>query len=99
MDINVSFESGELVALLIIGALGGTAAASVFKLDSKGRRVAALVRNTLIGVLGAIVGSVIFRALEIDLPDLLEQSISLADVLVAFVGAVVVIFVAGLLRD
>jgi uncharacterized membrane protein YeaQ/YmgE (transglycosylase-associated protein family) len=95
----MDFGTGELLALLIVGALAGSGAASVLGLDKSGRRLTVLVRNVIVGVLGAFVGSALFRALDIDLPDILNESISLADVLVAFVGALMVIVVAGLIRD
>ena len=93
-------ETNEIIALVVLGALAGTAAASVMGLrKSKGRMEQALV-NTLIGIVGAVVGGFLFRALNLedDLPDILNASISLADLLVAFIGAIIVILVVGMIR-
>ena len=93
-------ETNEIIALVILGALAGTAAASVMGLrKSKGRMEQALV-NTLIGIVGAVVGGFLFNALKIDddLPEILKSSISLADLLVAFIGAIIVILIVGIIR-
>lgn len=80
-------ELGDILVLLVIGALAGRAAASI--LGEPGD----LVRTTVIGVAGAVVGSFVFRVFDLSLPDELEASISLADVVIAFLGALLVIVV------
>lgn len=94
-------EQSEIVALIVVGAIAGTAAASVMGWrKSSGRKGATVVQNIVIGVLGALVGGFLFGVLDLrdDLPEFLEASISAADVLVAFVGAIIVIFVVGLIK-
>jgi uncharacterized membrane protein YeaQ/YmgE (transglycosylase-associated protein family) len=88
-------EIGEIIALIIVGALAGTAAASMMGMRGKSSR---LIRNTIIGIIGALVGGFLFELLDISLPEVLDASISLADVIVAFIGAVLVIFVWNRIR-
>jgi uncharacterized membrane protein YeaQ/YmgE (transglycosylase-associated protein family) len=80
----------ELIGLIIflaIGALAGYMASFVMgrRRGSGGGRV---VRDIIVGVIGAFVGGYLFRILGISEDNLLM------DILTAFVGAVIVIFVA-----
>lgn len=79
---------GEIIVLLAVGTLAGRTAATV--LGGRG----SVIRDTLVGILGAVVGGFIFNALNIELPADLEASVSLADVIVAFCGAMVVLLLA-----
>ena len=89
----------NLLSLIIVGAIAGTAAASVLSLRSrKNSSVMDWIRNTIIGILGAIVGGFLFDVLDLDLPDALDASVSLASVIIAFIGALLVIFVVGLIK-
>ena len=90
-------ETGEIIALLIVGALAGTAAATLLG-ERRDKSTRNLVRNTVIGVLGALIGGFLFDALDIDLPAVLDAEITLAKILVAFVGALVVLVVARLVN-
>jgi uncharacterized membrane protein YeaQ/YmgE (transglycosylase-associated protein family) len=90
-------ESSELIALLILGVLAGSAAASVMKGFSKGPK-GGWVTHTALGVAGALVGGLLFSALDIEMPEILSGTIEVADMFVAFIGAIVVIFVWGLAR-
>lgn len=87
---------GDIIALIIIGALAGSAAARV--LGQRSKKKGELVKNTLIGVVGAVIGSFLFRLLDLSLPSALQGSISVADVIIAFIGALVVILVARLVN-
>ncbi len=83
----------DLVALLLIGFVAGTAAASI-----TGSRHATRMwlRNGIIGILGAFLGTVIFDLLNLtdNIPDVLTGTISVADILIAIVGAVVLMVIA-----
>ncbi len=84
---------GETFALLLVGVLAGTAAALVIERSTRsGRR---LLRNVSIGVIGALVGEFVFDELGLvdDIPDFLTGSITAADVLVAFTGAVLLMLI------
>ncbi len=89
---------GDIIALVIIGALAGSAAAQLLERGGRRKGASGWLRNTIIGIVGALVGSVLFRVLDMQLPEALQGSISVADVIVAFVGALLVIFVAGLIN-
>ncbi len=81
----------NLVALLLVGFVAGTAAASLM-----GRRQSSSMwlQNGIIGLLGALLGKIIFDALNITMPEVLTGTITVADVLVAIVGALILLFVA-----
>jgi uncharacterized membrane protein YeaQ/YmgE (transglycosylase-associated protein family) len=83
-------EARDILALLIVGAVAGTAAAAVLRGRGAGG-TSDWLRNTVIGVLGALVGGFLFDALNLNLPDILTGALTPADVLVAFVGALIVI--------
>jgi uncharacterized membrane protein YeaQ/YmgE (transglycosylase-associated protein family) len=90
-------ETGEIIALLIVGALAGTAAATLLG-ERRNRTTTDLIRNTVIGVLGALIGGFLFNALDIKMPDVLKADITLANILVAFVGALILLVVARLVN-
>jgi uncharacterized membrane protein YeaQ/YmgE (transglycosylase-associated protein family) len=93
----------DILSLIIVGALAGTAAASVMGLRGKrGGGFTYWIRNTIIGIIGALVGAFLLDVLNIgenETTGILSASISLADLLVAFVGAIIVIFLVGLIRN
>lgn len=75
----------QLVVWFIVGAIAGSLAGLVVKRDKRGF---GWLRNLAIGLLGALVGGVLFRLLRIDL-GLGTISVSLEDIVAAFVGAIV----------
>jgi uncharacterized membrane protein YeaQ/YmgE (transglycosylase-associated protein family) len=85
----------DLIILLIIGFIAGNAAVALM---SRYRRQNAIL-NTAIGVVGAVVGQFVFRQLDIDLEgEFFSRSISIAEVTIAFVGALLLLLVAYLVR-
>ncbi|PJF43496.1 MAG: GlsB/YeaQ/YmgE family stress response membrane protein [Phototrophicales bacterium] len=90
-------DTSELVALLIIGLVSGTAAASVTSGRGK-RSMNDWIRNTVIGIIGAIIGKLIFDILDIGLPSFLNAAVTPADLLIAFIGALIVIFLARFIQ-
>jgi uncharacterized membrane protein YeaQ/YmgE (transglycosylase-associated protein family) len=83
----------ELVALIVVGFVAGTAAAVLFE----GRSARAnWIRNGIIGMIGAFLGKVIFDALDItdDIPEILTGTITVAEIIIAIVGAAILLFVA-----
>ncbi len=90
-------DLGLILTYIILGAIAGTAAAAI--VEGSSRKKGQLFRNIVIGILGAILGSFLFEVFNITLPDFLgEAELSLADVVVAFIGAVIVIFIVKTLR-
>jgi len=90
MDVNI----GQVIVWVIVGALAGTLAARLFR---RWRRGFGFLGNTLLGLIGALIGGILFEALEIG-PWFPELAITLDDVIVAFVGAVVFLLILGLIR-
>ena len=78
---------GELIVWIVMGLVGGSLAGLVITRERKGF---GLVRNMGLGLVGAIVGGLIFRLLGL-LPGLDAISISLRDVVAAFVGSLIVL--------
>lgn len=83
----------DLFLLLLLALIAGTSASQLIG----GRRDT--IFNTLVGIVGSFIGPALFRLLDIDLPDALDRGITLAEVLIAFVGALLtLIIVRGLRR-
>ncbi|MEO0561254.1 MAG: GlsB/YeaQ/YmgE family stress response membrane protein [Chloroflexota bacterium] len=86
-----------IIVWLIIGVLAGTAAGSVL---SRGKGGYGVVRNTVLGLVGAVIGGFIFELLNIQIGTLASISINLQQLLAAFLGAILfVVIVRGLRRS
>ena len=72
---------------IVMGMVGGSLAGLIITRERKGF---GLVRNMGLGLAGAIVGGLLFRLLGL-LPGLDQISISLRDVVAAFVGSLIVL--------
>lgn len=90
MTINV----GQLIVWLIVGALAGSVAGIIFTGRRRGYGYAG---NILIGLIGAIVGGVLFSVLGINL-GLGNLTFSAEDVASAFIGSLLVLVVLSFLR-
>ncbi len=85
----------ELVVWIITGALAGGAAATILRTTGRGRSLI----NTVIGMIGALIGGFLFRVLNIQIGTLAAIQINAQDLLAAFIGAVLLILIArGLSR-
>ena len=82
----------EFITWIVMGLLGGTLAGLVI---TRARKGFGLARNMGLGLAGAIVGGLLFRLLGL-LPGLDQISISLRDVVAAFVGSLIVLAAIGL---
>lgn len=84
----------QLIVWLIVGALAGTVAGRVvtFKKEGLGR-----IFNLGIGMLGAVIGGFLFDLLKIDF-GLGDITISLKQLVAAFVGALICLFAGWLYR-
>ena len=85
---------GKIVVWLIVGALSGSFAGMVVTRTKEGF---GRWTNFGIGLVGAIVGGAIFSILPVDF-GLGEIRVSLADLIAAFIGSLVFIFVVWILR-
>jgi uncharacterized membrane protein YeaQ/YmgE (transglycosylase-associated protein family) len=90
----VSIPIGKIIVWLIIGALAGTLAGRLMTFSKRGF---GLWTNIGVGMLGAVVGGLIFRLLHIDL-GLGQIKITFEDLISAFVGSLLCIIAWRLIR-
>lgn len=90
--ITVTFVPEQVVTWLIIGLIAGFLANILLR--GGGRSVTS---NIIIGLMGAIVGGFLFTVLGLQTPAALNDGITLRyiDIIVAFIGAVIVIALFG----
>jgi len=81
----------QFITWIVMGLLGGSLAGLIITRERKGF---GLARNMGLGLAGAIVGGLLFRLLGL-LPGLDQISISLRDVLAAFVGSLIILAAIG----
>lgn len=79
----------SLLAFLIIGAIAGWAAGEVMRGRGFG-----LVGNIIVGILGALLGGWMFSLLGLDLGD----GFSIGSLITAFLGAVILLALVGMVR-
>jgi uncharacterized membrane protein YeaQ/YmgE (transglycosylase-associated protein family) len=94
MSISIA-SIGKIIVWLIIGALAGTLAGRLMTFTKRGL---GLWANVGVGMLGALVGGILFRLLHIDL-GLGEIKITFEDLISAFVGSLLCITVWRLIRN
>jgi uncharacterized membrane protein YeaQ/YmgE (transglycosylase-associated protein family) len=80
----------QLIVWIIVGLLGGSLAGLLVKRERKGFGI---FRNLSVGLIGALVGGILFRLFGL-FPGLDKVAISLRDVVAAVVGSLLVL--AGL---
>ena len=90
----MSVPIGKIIVWLVIGALAGTLAGRLMTFSKRGF---GLWANVGFGMVGAVVGGLIFRLLHIDL-GLGEIKITFEDLLSAFVGSLLCIIAWRLIR-
>ena len=88
MTINL----GQLLVWVLVGALAGLLAGYVFRGRGYG-----FIGNVLIGLIGAVIGGILVQALKINIPDIMRFEFTLADILVSFVGALILLIILGLI--
>ena len=77
----------KVIVWIAVGLLGGSLAGLVVKWDREGF---GFIRNLGLGLAGALVGGLLFRLLRL-FPGLDRVSISLRDVVAAFIGSLIVL--------
>ena len=90
----MSIPIGKIIVWLIIGALAGTLAGRLMTFSKRGFGI---LVNVGVGMLGAMVGGLIFRLLHIDL-GLGEIKITFEDLISAFIGSLLCIIAWRLIR-
>ena len=82
-------DANQLLTWLVIGGLAGAGAASLAP------RKMSFSEMVLTGLVGAVVGGVLINMAGIELPDI-SVTVSLADLITAFIGALILIVVMSL---
>lgn len=82
----------QVIVWVIVGLLGGSLAGLVITRERKGFGV---LRNVGVGLVGALVGGLLFRVLGI-FPELDRVAVSLRDVVAALIGSLLVLAVIWL---
>jgi uncharacterized membrane protein YeaQ/YmgE (transglycosylase-associated protein family) len=77
----------QFIVWIVVGLLGGSLAGVVVKRERKGF---GLLRNVAVGLVGAFIGGLLFRLLGL-FPELDSVTISLRDVVAAFIGSLIVL--------
>ncbi len=77
----------QFIVWIIVGLLGGSLAGLIIKGERKGFGTA---RNLALGLVGALVGGLLFRMLGL-FPGLERVTVSLRDVIAAVVGSLLVL--------
>jgi uncharacterized membrane protein YeaQ/YmgE (transglycosylase-associated protein family) len=77
----------QFIVWIVVGLLGGSVAGFMIKRERKGFGV---VRNLGLGLVGALVGGLLFRVLGL-FPELDSVAISLRDLVAAVVGSLLVL--------
>jgi uncharacterized membrane protein YeaQ/YmgE (transglycosylase-associated protein family) len=92
--ITITIVPAQVITWIFIGIIAGFLAGVIVR----GRRFG-LLTSVIIGLIGAVIGNILFTVLRIQLPDAInpEISIHLSDILISFIGAVIVLLIAGLL--
>lgn len=91
----IQINVGDLITWIVIGAIAGWLASVVLR--GRGMRP---IWNVIIGLIGAVVGGFIFQIFKIQVPPSLaaiKLDLSLAQIIIAFVGAIVVLLLVHLL--
>ena len=90
----MSITLGEIVIWVIVGALAGSLTGSVVTRTKQGF---GWFKNLMVGLVGAVIGGLLFNLLKIDF-GLGELKVTFEDVLAAFVGALLFVFVLHLIK-
>ncbi len=91
----MTIDVGQLITWIVVGAIAGWLASIVMT----GHRFSTLT-HIILGLIGAFVGGILFTLFKIQVPPSLAAikfTIGLADIIVAFVGAIVVLLIAFLI--
>jgi uncharacterized membrane protein YeaQ/YmgE (transglycosylase-associated protein family) len=84
----------NFILWLLFGALVGWLASMVMRTDAQ----QGALLNIIVGIIGAMLGGFIFRSLGLDGSNISNSDFSLSALLVAFVGAVILLGIVNLVR-
>jgi uncharacterized membrane protein YeaQ/YmgE (transglycosylase-associated protein family) len=77
----------QFIVWIVVGLLGGSVAGTLITWQRRGY---GLLRNLVLGLVGALIGGLLFRLFGL-FPELDRIAISLRDVVAAFVGSLIVL--------
>ncbi len=91
-SVTVSFVPEQIITWVIIGLIAGLLAGLLIRGRGFG-----FVTSVVVGLLGALLGGFLFTVLHIPIPAAFSGGITLAwaDMLVAFIGAVIILLLFG----
>src|SRR4051812_38240720 len=89
-SVTVNFVPEQVITWVIIGLIAGVLASLLIR----GRRFG-FVTSVVVGLLGALLGGFLFTALHIQLPVSGGITLAWSDMLVAFIGAVIILVIFG----
>jgi uncharacterized membrane protein YeaQ/YmgE (transglycosylase-associated protein family) len=84
----------NFILWLLFGALVGWLASMVMRTDAQ----QGTLLNIIVGIIGAMLGGFIFRSLGLDGSNINNSDFSLSALVVAFVGAVILLGIVNLVR-
>jgi uncharacterized membrane protein YeaQ/YmgE (transglycosylase-associated protein family) len=84
----------NFILWLLFGALVGWLASMVMRTDAQ----QGALLNIIVGIIGALLGGFIFRSLGLDGSNINNSDFSLSALVVAFVGAVILLGIVNLVR-
>jgi uncharacterized membrane protein YeaQ/YmgE (transglycosylase-associated protein family) len=90
--VSITFNVGEVVTWIVIGLIAGSLAGLIVRGSRFG-----YITSLIVGLVGALVGGFLFKVLQIPVSPALENAITIKwiDIIVAFVGAVIVLLIVG----
>lgn len=84
----------QFIVWIVVGLIGGSLAGRIIKWDADGF---GSFRNLALGLAGAFVGGLLFRLFGL-WPNLDKISVSLRDIVAAFIGSLIVLTIVWLSR-
>jgi uncharacterized membrane protein YeaQ/YmgE (transglycosylase-associated protein family) len=93
--VTVTFVPEQIITWLIIGLVAGYLASVLVR----GRNLS-IGASIIVGLIGAVIGGLIFALLRIQVPESLAGGITIryVDVIVSFIGAIIVLALAQSFR-
>ncbi len=85
----------NLIAWIILGLIAGAIGKAIYP----GRQGGGIIATMLLGIIGALIGGTIVTLLETGRLQLTAATLSIPGLIVAIIGAIIAIFLWGLLTD
>ena len=89
----ITMSAGQIIVWLIIGGLAGAIAGMIFR---GRRRGFGLISNIVIGLIGAVIGGVLFDVLNINIAG--DINFSANDLIAAIVGSLILLVILWIVR-